>query len=123
MKLNANQSGILRAPFALAPAVLLAALPLRAADLPSITLHAGGPDSALEEQVVLTLATGLQSSSLSGGQAVPSKRPRLLSGSFYENSRSNSTTRDPDPPKYVGNFSQSWLSRVGGSTARSICPG
>ncbi len=114
MKPNTNTRGILRAPFVLAPAVLLAAFPLRAADLPSITLHAGGPDNALEEQIVLNLATGLQSSSVSGGQAVASKRPRLLSGSFYENPRSNSTTRDPDPPKYAGNFSQSWLSRIGG---------
>ncbi len=93
---------------------MLAALPLRADELPSLTLHPGGADGALDEKIVLSLATGVQSASVPGGQAVASKRPRLLSGSFYENPRSNSTTRDPDPPKYVGNFSQSWLSRVGG---------
>lgn len=35
------------------------------------------------------------------------------SGTFYRNSLSNSTTRDPDPPKYAANFSQSWLSSIG----------
>jgi hypothetical protein len=35
------------------------------------------------------------------------------SGTYYRPSLSNSTTRDPDPPKYAGNFSQSWLSSVG----------
>ncbi|MEK0444977.1 MAG: hypothetical protein RLZZ399_298 [Verrucomicrobiota bacterium] len=36
------------------------------------------------------------------------------SGTYYRNSLSNSTTRDPDRPKYAGNFSQSWLSSLGG---------
>ncbi len=36
------------------------------------------------------------------------------SGTYYRNSLSNSTTRDPDRPKYAGNFSQSWLSSAGG---------
>jgi hypothetical protein len=35
------------------------------------------------------------------------------SGTYYRPSLSNSTTRDPDPPKYAGNFSQSWLSSIG----------
>ncbi len=113
MKFYGNLRKILRTPFTLASSVLLAALPLRADELPSITLNPGGADGALEEGIVLSLATGVQSSSVSGGQAAASKCPRLLSGSFYESPRSNSTTRDPDPPKYAGNFSQSWLSRVG----------
>jgi hypothetical protein len=94
--------------------VLLSALPLRADELPSLTLHPGGGEGALEEKIVLSLATGVQSSSVSGGQAEAPKRSKILSGSFYESPRSNSTTRDPDPPKYAGNFSQSWLSRIGG---------
>jgi hypothetical protein len=37
----------------------------------------------------------------------------LTSGTYYRNSLSNSTTRDPDPPKYAGNFSRSWLAGLG----------
>jgi hypothetical protein len=83
---------------------LLAVLPLRAGDLPAITLTPSGHESALEEKIALTLSTGLKDSG----------SPRVVSGSFYESPKSNSTTRDPDPPKYAGNFSQSWLSRIGG---------
>jgi hypothetical protein len=114
MKSTGNTRRILDTPFALAPPLLLAALPLRAADLPSITLQPGGTEGALEEKIVLSLATGVQSSPVLGGQAAAPKRSKILSGSFYESPRSNSTTRDPDPPKYAGNFSQSWLSRIGG---------
>lgn len=114
MKMPINTRRVLNTPFALAPSVLLAALPLHADELPSITLHPGGSAGALEEKVVLSLASGVQSSSVLGGQAAASRNPRILSGSFYESPRSNSTTRDPDPPKYAGNFSQSWLSRIGG---------
>jgi hypothetical protein len=73
MKFNGNTRRILNIPFALAPSVLLAALPLRADDLPSITLHPGGGDGALEEKIVLSLATGVQSSSFMGGQATADK--------------------------------------------------
>ncbi len=100
---------MLRSPFALttfAPSILLAALPLRADDL-RLSFHPStGPEAALEERVVLSLATGVLPET--------TKRPRILSGTYYEAPRSNSTTRDPDPPKYAGNFSQSWLSRIGG---------
>jgi len=114
MKLNGNARRILYTPFALAPSALLAALPLRADDLPSLTLRPPVPEGALEGKVVLSLATGVQSASVSGGQAAASQSRKILSGSFYESPKSNSTTRDPDPPKYAGNFSQSWLSRIGG---------
>ena len=35
-------------------------------------------------------------------------------GTFYQNARSYSTTRDPDPPKYARNFSQTWLASLSG---------
>ena len=69
---------------------------------------------SLEEKIQLKLATNISAVASAGGQAVSPKTRQILSGSFYENPRSNSTTRDPDPPKYAGNFSQSWLSRIGG---------
>ncbi len=93
---------------------MLAALSLHADVPPSAQPTLGEREGALEEKAVLSLSTGLQAASVAGASHAASKSPRVVSGSFYENPRSNSTTRDPDPPKYAGNFSQSWLSRIGG---------
>jgi hypothetical protein len=109
MKFAGNKRRIPNGTFALAtlaPSVLLASLPLRADELLLSTQPPGAPEATLEEKVVLSLATGVQPEA--------PKRARILSGTYYEAPRSNSTTRDPDPPKYAGNFSQSWLSRIGG---------
>ncbi len=109
MKPAGNTLRIPKSPFAFAtlvPSVLLAVLPLGADDPLLANRPPSGSGSALGKKGVLSLGTGVQSES--------TKRPRILSGSYYENSRSHSTTRDPDPPKYAGNFSQSWLSQTGG---------
>ena len=76
----------------------------------SLALHSAG---GFDEKIQLKLATNISPANSAGGQAVSPKPRQVLSGSFYESPRSNSTTRDPDPPKYAGNFSQSWLSRLG----------
>jgi hypothetical protein len=109
MNFNGNVLGVLSSSFSLAsiaPSVLLGALPLRGEDLLLAPASPVAREGVLEEKVVLSLAAGVQPES--------AKRARILSGTYYEAPRSNSTTRDPDPPKYAGNFSQSWLSRLGG---------
>ena len=87
---------------------------IQAAENPPADSPVHHSDGSFEEKIQIKLATNISVVASAGGQAISPKTRQVLSGSFYENPRSSSTTRDPDPPKYAGNFSQSWLSRVGG---------
>lgn len=86
---------------------------IHAGENPPADLPLFHPAGSFEKKFEMKLAANISSVDSAGGQVVSTKPRQILSGSFYENPRSNSTTRDPDPPKYAGNFSQSWLSRIG----------
>lgn len=102
------------ASFALA-ASFVSPSSVRAAEAPAVlsldgatTVNDPGPNW---QPPALRLATRIGEPVAAPAQPAP--RPLQL-GSYFRPARSNSTTPDPDPPKYVVNASRSWLAHTTG---------
>lgn len=102
------------APFALAASVA-ASVSAHAAEAPptlSIDSSAAANESSSRWQPpALQLATRIGDPVTAPAQST--NKPLQL-GSYFRPARSNSTTPDPDPPKYVVNASRTWLAHLTG---------